>query len=269
MPVLINSMPKAGTNLVSKLFDISGVRYGNLGLAPTLLLGPHPIVRAALRRSFFDKNPVLLGLDVQVPISRAWLRNKLRTIGDDCYITGHCNWLPSIQNYLEQYQFKVLLVVRDPLDTLVSYCRYVASERSHFLNRIYSSMSFDNQVKTALGSSFIDGFDYAGVPIMLERVLGWANRPNVMIVRFEELVGLKGGGSDDEQAALIASIGSFTGFRMDLDSAQRNLFGESKTFRLGKIGTWRDELSSATASLAIEALEGQRNRLGYSGFCRE
>lgn len=75
--IFVNSLPKAGTNLVSRAFDLAGIPYGKVGIAGTLLLGNHYLVRQVLRRSFFGRAPLMLGLEVQMPVRRAWLDRRL------------------------------------------------------------------------------------------------------------------------------------------------------------------------------------------------
>ena len=69
--IFVNSLPKAGTNLVSRAFDLAGFHYDKLGIAGTLVLGNRYIARQLLRRSVLERDPALVGLEVPLPLRRA------------------------------------------------------------------------------------------------------------------------------------------------------------------------------------------------------
>jgi len=67
-----------------------------------------------------------------------------------------------------------------------------------------------------------------------------------LTVRFEDLIGSRGGGSDDEQVAQVARIVDYLGYGDGLESATpvaERLFSEKViTFRAGTIDSWREDL---------------------------
>jgi hypothetical protein len=256
-------MPKSGSNLVSKLLDISGVPYGNLGIAPTLLLGKNYLLRQFARRSFFEPNPCIIGLDVQVPVRKAWLRTQLRRVKHDAYITGHLNWSPWMQGALHENDFKTILVVRDPVDTLVSYCHYIRSTRDHFLHSKFRDKELNQIIPIALNSSSFGGIDFLGFPNMLNEILVWTSKPYVHVVKFEDIVGEQGGGSRKVQIEALQYLGEYIGVNFDHSLVERVLFGGSKTFRSGKIGSAVRELEPTVVALAKDALADYSVRLGY------
>ena len=70
-----------------------------------------------------------------------------------------------------------------------------------------------------------------------------------MVVRFEDLVGSAGGGSDDLQMAGLRAIAAhverpLTDRRVEA-IASRVWSNKSSTFRSGRIGGWRDTFSEA------------------------
>lgn len=263
MPIFVNSMPKSGTNLVSRLLDIFEVPYGQLGIAPTLLLGRRYLARQVLRRSFLERSPCMVGLDVQVPVRKSWLLGRLRGVAPDAYITGHLNWMPSVQEELRTRGFKTVLVVREPLDTLVSYCHYVASTEDHFLHAFFRGRPLAENIRRALRAQAMGEFDFAGFGTMLERIVPWTAQPDVYTVRFEELAGERAGGSREAQGRLLDELGAFTGVRFDQSIVESKLYGTSKTFRRGRIGSAGEELDPETLAEAAAVLDPVRRRLGY------
>ena len=69
--IFVNSLPKAGTNLVARAFDLAGVSYDRLGIAGTLVLGNRYLLRQLLRRSFFEVDRRHVVLAVLVALARA------------------------------------------------------------------------------------------------------------------------------------------------------------------------------------------------------
>ncbi|MFC6689565.1 hypothetical protein ACFQBU_18600 [Jhaorihella thermophila] len=262
--VFINSLPKAGTNLVSRAFDLAGVPYGKLGIAGTLLLGDRYYVRQLLRRSFFERDPVMVGLDVQMPVRRAWLERRLSRVPEGGYVTGHANWSMGLEDLLAAHGFRTLVVIRDPRDVLLSHGHYVATSKAHFLKATYSRLSITERTLLTLKGGRIDGLDVAPFTTMLERIDHWIGRPSVEVVRFEDIVGQRGGGSVERQHAVFDMLSRLTGRTFDPARMDAELYGRSHTFRKGKIGTAAEELDADTLARVDEELELMRRKWGYT-----
>lgn len=69
-----------------------------------------------------------------------------------------------------------------------------------------------------------------------------------LLVRFEDLIGTKGGGSEQMQSEQIIRIGKFLGFsadEFDVDAIAQDAFSSSaKTFRSGQTNSWRKEFKT-------------------------
>ena len=81
------------------------------------------------------------------------------------------------------------------------------------------------------------------------------HRRDVLVVRFEDLVGMAGGGDKELQLKSIAELADWAGLsEFNLAQVADELFGGTHTFRRGKIGQWRsldkvlrDEVSNMLA----------------------
>ena len=262
--VFLNSLPKAGTNLVSRAFDLTEIPYGKLGIAGTLVLGNHYLVRQLIRRSFFERDPIMVGLDVQMPVRRSWLDGRLSRVPPGSYITGHANWSMGLENLLKGNGYRVVLIIRDPRDVLISHGHYVANTKDHFLNATYSRLSLAERTLLTLEGGRIDGLDVAPFATMLERIDHWIRRPDVEVVRFEHFVGPDGGGSTALQNDEFERLSCITGRNFDPDLLVPKLFGKSQTFRKGRIGSAKEELEAETLAKVDGALEAIRQRWGYA-----
>lgn len=64
--------------------------------------------------------------------------------------------------------------------------------------------------------------------------------PNVLKLRFEDLVGEEGGGSRASQQAAIESWARFLAVDVPTEKLAEGLFGDTKTFHKGRVDSWRD-----------------------------
>lgn len=72
--------------------------------------------------------------------------------------------------------------------------------------------------------------------------LPWQFEPKVYTTQFEKLVGPRGGGNIKDQLSEIIAIAHHMGRSINRDEADAiasKLFGETATFREGKIGSWK------------------------------
>ncbi|UEX77463.1 hypothetical protein [Sediminicurvatus halobius] len=155
-------------------------------------------------------------------------------------------------------------MIRDPKDVLLSYVHYVAGEPRHYLHDAYKVQSLENRIRTTLRGGRICGLDVPPFSTMLRRVQAWIDMPNTTVVRFEDLVGPKGGGSDDCQAAAFDQLSRVTGVRFTPSEIAPKLFGKSSTFRKGRIGMAEEELCEYTLQEVDQELGGFREAWGYA-----
>lgn len=161
------------------------------------------------------------------------------------------------RNYNFIYHF---LMTRDPRDQIVSFIYYFpklipVDTKIEFNN--YRNLSFDEILLCLIcfGSSwyqyfFTDEWDPTkkegcnDIFNFYKSYLDWQNDPNYnfCLIKFENLVGPKGGGSLDLQYEEISKIFKhlkLTPKQEDIKKIADNLFGETATFREGQIGSWK------------------------------
>ncbi len=64
--------------------------------------------------------------------------------------------------------------------------------------------------------------------------------PNVLKIRFEDLVGEEGGGTSDKQREVVGRWADFLDVETPVDELCEGLFGGTKTFRAGRVEGWRE-----------------------------
>ncbi|SCZ67295.1 sulfotransferase domain-containing protein [Thiohalomonas denitrificans] len=234
--VLVNSIPKAGTNLLEQA------------------LGQFPL----LHRSGFR---TLRGWETV----SSYTLEKLRRLERGGVKLGHLPAHQELMAAIDENDIRTLLMVRDPRDMLVSYVKYVTKiDLTHPAHPYFVKLPDDHARLLAA----INGVEGVVSPASetLRRFSGWLNS-DAMVVRFEDIIGSKGGGSDERQFEVVNQIADFIGIEISNDNA-RKICGAvysptAITFRKPQINGWRevfkDEHIAALESKAGDLLK----RFGY------
>jgi hypothetical protein len=159
-------------------------------------------------------------------------------------------------------------IVRHPADVALSHAKFCHQNTDHFLYDLYSRLDFSDRLKTSIvGNSEIG---LKGLKDRFSGIVEWALHSNLLLVRFEDLVGDKGGGDRQSQAKSLESIVKFTGASMsinEINACVSNLFGGTHTFRIGRggqAGGWRDDLGDDHLHMLKDEVGGMADLLGYN-----
>lgn len=209
--VVLNSIPKSGTNLLSRLF------YSTF------------IYRRKLHRTV-DNYSMLANISHK--------RNF--------FMTAHSHFSLSNAHILEDLSVKSIFVYRHPLDVLVSNVNYISKRNSrHRLYYIFQNLSLEEKYRTIWHGGEIDKMRVEGLRSHYDRYSGWLADPSTLAISFEALVGGNGGGSDIERDQTIQSIAQ----HLNLDEAvftkaRLSMFSQkSRTFLSGKILNYRQDVN--------------------------
>ncbi len=166
---------------------------------------------------------------------------------------------------------KVLFIYRDPRAQVLSYADWVYKHPNSYRwmngiahDEVITSLISDGRVYRGLSSypwkhiHNVNEFYHAFMP--------WLNEDFVCSVRFEDLVGAKGGGSDDAQLQALKTIASYLDCdvsEQELVAISQKLFGNAGTFCHGQIDRWRQVFTSAQIALFKEVAGQLLIDLGY------
>ena len=230
--ILANSLPKNGTHLLLKcLGEIPG--YGFSG---------HEI-------------------DWSDPVRALGILESVRP-GE--FVKGHIPCFDQAREFVRSHDLLVFNMIRDPRDNVISLVNYLMKHKHHPLHPHYARLE-SNQARIL---ATIRGFqDEQGEPVIrdigwrLNNWVGWDNESKVTNLRFESLIGLKGGGDRDAQLREINKILRTLGISSSplVESIAEKAF-DSKvhSFRRGRIQGWKsvftDEHKAAFKSIANWAL---------------
>lgn len=253
-PLFLLSIPKAGTHLLKRTIELL------TGRVRTMVLEPG--------RSFGDVN---------MPTPEL-LKDFIVTTGNNFRIL-HMPYNAAYDSILKNYRPRIILIYRDPRDQLVSRVHYMKRPRT-FPTFKFKRLTFDHLLLSYIGSpnqpfigmqSWIfernkDARALCNIQQMYDSFLLWSNNPDCLMVRFEDLVGSKGGGSDQKQYETLQAIAAHLNLPVSHEkilSVANNLFGNTPTFREGQIGSWKKHFTSIHKMAFKHAAPGLLTRLGY------
>ena len=260
-PIFLDSLPKSGTHLLAKaLTGLPGIEHS----------GRH-MDRKTIAE-FADQGVVfpLEGReDINIQSDFPWIERLLESIPAGRFLTAHLNFHPKVHETLLRMNFKILLMMRDPRDVVMSWADYIARERNHLLHPFF--VNTDLNYRITCGIQGVSG-EITGTrrqPSIAELISGhlkWKTEGRAFLVRFEELIGDKGGGSREIQRRMIRKLAAFLETECDepvVDGICTSLFGGTYTFNSGLIGRWRKGFSEAHKALFKETAGRMLIDLGY------
>ncbi len=283
--VFVNSMPKSGTHLLTRAAESLGIAsyMASRGLFRRLLdktpLGSPPYFtrksaeakaghEALTSSNQSQKTPIGVHspLHVRVDLVRRWLS----AVRPGQYIIGHVPYSSTLEDILRENDWKMIYIVRDPRAVMSSFLYYVIHKKAgeHFLEHDSSRLDREQQIEFALkgGLARIANVEIVGMTRAYETVLGWGGFDGAFRVRFEDLVGERGGGSATAQEATVRALAGHLGVDIE-DLAcidMKNIFRPSSpTFHLGQIDSWQTEFEEEQIERLDREFAPLLGTLGY------
>ncbi len=251
--VVCNSFPKSGTHLLYQiLYSVPKLKTWNDIVSVQALCG--------------------------VMNTASHIRWKVGSAPDGSIIRSHLMYCDEVLEVLREFNCKLFFIYRDLRDVAVSHARWITKEERIFLHNLYAQYNnFDTQLMSSirgvpLGSPFGSNISQPDIGTDFLRWQGWITDENVIALKFEDLVGERGGGSEDKRLYLVEKIldhlnvnlsseeikGKFASFALNPE--------ESHTFKKGgkgSIGGWKT-LFTEDHKVAFKEVAGQiLINLGY------
>lgn len=158
---------------------------------------------------------------------------------------------------------RLLMLIRDPRDIAVSEVHYtLARPETPGHDALRREPDMHSRLRLMIGG----GGEILPLSTRLGRFHGWLDT-DPLLVRFEDLVGPRGGGTDATQRQNLQRIFSHLGVPLsepDLLALQARVFSDaSPTFRRGRIGGWRDEFTPDLRELFDREASSLLTMFGY------
>lgn len=259
--VLLNGPPKSGTHLLSDC----------VALMPKMVFsGRH------FALSEFVTGPVVQtsGHDsgIYPALEGSRLERFLARCPQGMFVTAHAAFHPDLKDFTEELGFKQILLLRDPRDLVVSQAFYIKREPLHHHHRHYTEVlkSDEERIMTCIRgfeAGVSNDIPLLSVSELFAGFVPWLDDASTLVVRFEDLIGSRGGGDIENQLASIRHIGEFIGRPLGHGQAERiagKMYGKgSLTFRKGQTGDWRNHFTEAHRRTFKETMGDMLIGLGY------
>jgi len=237
--VILNSLPKSGTHLIEALF-FELPMMGHYG-GRTIIINNQD--------DTFEQNS-----------------KKLRSIKKGQFAPTHIQFNDKVYNVILNENIKVVQIVRDPRDVLISHLLYIRD-----LDKTHKSSAYINSIKGDIEQfkAIIKGREDIIEPFsdVAKKFFGWLTKPDTLIIKFEDLVGKSGGGSDELQATATQKVIDFLGLQLtekQLTKINAKIFSsKSPTFNTGKINKWKSYFTPEHKKICKEQIQDILEMLGY------
>jgi hypothetical protein len=227
MPVVFgNAMPKSGSHLLTQILG------GLVNIGPFVDPGFPPVNRS-------ESNQPLPPVEVGRNIRRM-------EPGDIRY--GYIHAVEPFLSVLTQPNRATIFVYRDPRDMLVSHVFYATEMyEGHGMHRYYTEKltTMGERLDAAIRGVAEPGYQLASVNQRYQSYLGWLGKPEVLCLKFEDLV-LDFETSLQRILAYLESRGASLGLpqAQAIAMIQKNIEPKkSGTFRKGVPGGWREHFT--------------------------
>ena len=246
--VVANSMPKSGTHLLATLLDgLGDLRFAGrlVKFEPRDRLAPEPFLND--------------------------LDKTLRRLRPSRYIGAHLIADPQVQEVVARHDVRLVTILRDPRAVVVSGAHYV-QDAPQLRDRDEALALFPTHesILTAMVRGYGEPGDKWWFPPIGERYreyADWAQSPLGLTVRFEDLIGSRGGGSDEAQLDGVTRVLDHLGYGdrgVPVRQVAEQMFSEKAiTFRAGRIDSWREDLPAHLAREIEDQCATTMSLLGY------
>lgn len=261
----VNSLPKSGTNLIIKCLLLFGYAEKDHISAGSLFdRNPSALYRRLSWRKASDG--YVIGVNSPVRVKRRPIDRLLGTISHAEFISAHVGHTDDLLNAVLARQFKPIMIIRDPRAVLASFVPYVLQDTRHFLHRTLAAIPANKRYDAVLDGFANGSRDHLPLRECCRAVRPWVNHTATLTIRFEDIVGRKGGGSDQARLSTLRDLARHLEIAGDkIDAVAQNLFGPGRpTFRKGQIDSWREELPRPLQTRLNDELGSVLTEWGYT-----
>lgn len=242
--LILNSIPKSGSNLLNKLIEAMGYCYSNkLSLsARSALANP---LKFLTRTPLLGSKKIYLSYETSSVVSVQFVKRILRKGINPNYVKAHLAYNKELEILLKENCYKQIFLIRDPRDVLISYCHYVKTFKKHLFYKHFKNLDLNQTCDCLLEGGVFNGYDVIPFKDAFESMTKWIDKDlaiEKLLVKFEKLVGEQGGGNEDDKFETLDSIKKFLSITEKIDESKLiSAYGKSHTFRKGKINNWKEQ----------------------------
>lgn len=266
--IVLFTMPKTGTHLLRPLLEHLTQKQSTSYWSKEI---DFP------KKYFYDKNMTDLLLMLPNVVQAYWLHQPIpkntfvhildSLLYDDEFFVTHAAYSEEMEKIIAERRGVIFFLVRDPRDWVISVIKHPPASGLDIYggmsNPIFASLDLHEKI-----DYIIDGTpDYYSVSETYARFLPWMNSPNCCPIRFEALLGPRGGvKSAEEQLVELRKISRALKIDIpdeDLLKAFDESFGTGIVFSKGKAGSWKEFFTEDQKVRSKELFGDLLIKLGY------
>jgi hypothetical protein len=265
---VIFSQPKTGTHLLRPILEHLTDHPSETYWAPKI---------KCAKSYLYDKTKMAESLASPEMLQLYWLNlpipkhvvisllNDMLAQGN--FLVTHAPYSIEMENLLKKRETLVFFLIRDPRDWVVSVIKHPVVSGADFYGRPIGDCRFefltnDQKIHAILGGSQ----QYYSAREIFNKFLPWKNSPIACVVRYEALLGPRGGFSEHAQLAELRKIATALQIDMsdkDLLKAFQASFGIGSVFQTGQAGTWKNYFKEEHKKAFKKQLGSILIELGY------
>jgi len=245
-PIFGNSKPKSGSHLLLQVLN------GFTQIMPYKYVEADP-VRTIEKEGRRKSNQEVL--------------RELKKIPKGVIGWGYVEATPENISFLCQPNRVNYFIYRDPRDMLVSQVFFATDmHEEHGMHEYYNSLpDFGGRLNVAITGIDQDGLYMVSVKQRYAGVFEWLEQPNVLCIRFEDLI-------SNRDATLDAMLDEVESIGYHIPTPRQKALSilveaiqptKSHTFRSGKTGGWREHFTEDHKDLVKEVAGDLLVKLGY------
>jgi sulfotransferase 6B1 len=222
----------------------AGMKHDDFILTPIPKAGTHLLMRCI----HLMTNKSVTGLQGRAP------EESLDFAKQENKILKYHHFNRNLAKIMQERGYKNIFLCRDPRDACISLIFYLdrwkgtqKTKRDVFVvPENWDQLSFDDKLHELIAGKSRQSY----IKTWYKPLVQWSMKPDTLIVKFEDLVGGKGGGSDEAQRQTLTNIANF--IHLDIDSARIEAIAQmlykptSKpemykgvTYVPGQVGNWK------------------------------
>jgi hypothetical protein len=235
-------------------------------IGPKILIVSIPKSGTHMLEGILEKMPTLRNSGWKTVVNKTISKRTIDKITRGMFVNSHIHYSSELMNYIVKSNVKVIFMIRDPRDIVVSRYKYVTE--IDYLHPAHGALGGLNDNSERLLAS-ITGIE--GKMPSIERTLigfrGWLNEQHALKIRYEDLVGSIGLGSDSMRYKTIINIAKYLELPIENEKIQRVeetlRHKNTSTRRKGIIGGWKEEFKAQHSDYFTQNLQILMDEYGY------
>lgn len=271
--VLANSLPRGGPFLLASALQLLGYRkYAGAEQQQTPAAFNYLEAQKALGGRQTQAGDNMVGVSPFAPcyLEQELVHDWLGKLANDEYIPAHIPWSPALPAALESLDCRHIIILRDPRALLLGLL-FDMHPMPRFLIEPFAGMSPEGQLEFMLSGGEVPQAKmtlqaYADV---YRSMSAWRNSGSCLVVRYEDLAGLQGGGKREQQWNTLQQMAAFLDLSLDTSIAERlDAITDPSlpAFRPDQVTEWQYTVGKPLVERVVNACEALAQEAGYKAL---